>query len=270
MAEGRMLKKLVSTSRKLAALKTDSARLLWTWILPHADIKGRFSAEPSVIKGYIVPRLKSMTVAKIEKYLLDMAANDMILLYNVSSDNYLEIVKFAEFQTLREGRESESIIPPPDSPGATPGVPPDNSGLSKDKLREDKLREDKRITVRPVEEVFNHWNKKTGKPWKRHRKLMPDLKQAITATLKEFSVSLVCEAIDNYHTVLTGEKYYWSYGWTLGGFLTTKYGSGKKAHDPHKWWQFLSNNFDTERYTRHEEHEKTAAELFEESADAKA
>ncbi len=78
---------------------------------------------------------------------------------------------------------------------------------------------------------------------------MLDLKQAISAALKEFSVPLICEAIDNYHLVLTGAEYYWSYAWTLGGFLTTKYGSGKKSSDPHKWWQFLSNNFDTERYT---------------------
>ena len=202
MAEGRMLKKLVSTSRKLAALKTDSARLLWTWILPHVDIKGRFSAEPSVIKGYIVPRLKSMTVAKIEKYLLDMAANDMILLYNVSSDNYLEIVKFAEFQTLREDRESESIIPPPDSPGATPGVPPDNSGLSKDKLREDKIREDKRS-----EDIHDDFVKLTADE---HRKLIEKLGEQETkdwiAELAGYIGSKGTKYASHYQTILNWNR----------------------------------------------------------------
>lgn len=134
MAEGRMLKKLVSTSRKLAALQTDSARLLWTWILPHADITGRFSAEPDVIKGYIVPRLKKMTPAKITKYLLDLEACNLLILYKVNSDNYLEIVKFHKFQSLRADREAGSEIPPPPDPGPTPGVAPEDSRLSKDKL----------------------------------------------------------------------------------------------------------------------------------------
>lgn len=39
MAEGRMLKKNISQSKKLALLKNDSARLLYTWILPHLDIE---------------------------------------------------------------------------------------------------------------------------------------------------------------------------------------------------------------------------------------
>ncbi len=137
-----MLKKLISTSRKLAALQTDSARLLWTWILPHADITGRFSAEPDVIKGYIVPRLKKMTPAKITNYLLDMAECELILLYKVNSDNYLEIVKFHKFQSLRADREASSEIPPPPAPGSTPGVAPENSGLSKDKIREVKRSKD--------------------------------------------------------------------------------------------------------------------------------
>ncbi len=149
-----MLKKLVSTSRKLANLQTDSARLLWTWLLPHTDIKGRFSAEPEVVKGYIVPRLKKMTAVKIEKYLEDMAACNLVILYKVNSDNYLEIVKFSDFQTLRSDREAGSIIPPPPAPGSTPGVAPENSGLSKDKIREVKGRKDKgRFTPPSLDDI---------------------------------------------------------------------------------------------------------------------
>jgi len=127
MASGRMLKKIISTSRKLACLKTDSARLLYTWILPHLDIEGRFSAEPDIVKGYIVPRLTTMTVSKITKYLEDMADNDLIILYKVNGDNYLQAEKFKEFQTLREDREATSVIPPPDDSGSTPAVLRENS-----------------------------------------------------------------------------------------------------------------------------------------------
>ena len=145
MADGRMLKKAISTSKKLAAVKTDSARLLYSWLLAHLDIEGRFSAEPDVVKGYVVPRLKSMTVTKIEKYLLDLAENKLILLYTANSDRYLELVKFKDFQTLREGREAASIIPEPTSPVATPVELPESSGLSKDKVSKDKVSKDKEV-----------------------------------------------------------------------------------------------------------------------------
>ncbi|KKN77259.1 hypothetical protein LCGC14_0362370 [marine sediment metagenome] len=139
MADGRMLKKVVSTSKKLAALKTDSARLLYTWILPHLDIQGRFSAELDIIKGSVVPRLKSMTLPKIEKYLQDLAENKLIILYNVNGDRYLELVKFKDFQRLREKREAVSIIPEPPDSTPTPDELPESPSTTKDKLREVKL-----------------------------------------------------------------------------------------------------------------------------------
>lgn len=162
MAEGRMLKKVISMSRKLAQLKTDSARLLYTWILPHVDVKGRFSAEPDIVKGYVTPRLTTMTVEKVETCLRDMAVNKLILLYKVNGDSYLEIVKFGEFQTLREDREAPSKIPPPDDSNATPAELPEYSPTSKVKGSKVKLKESK-----GEEEVFavtpnafkDYWNK---------------------------------------------------------------------------------------------------------------
>ena len=113
MADGRMLKKVISQSRRLAELKTDSARLLYTWLLPHLDIKGRYSAEPAVIRGTIVPRIKSFTEAVIEDCLLDLSNNDLIYLYEVDGDNYLELRKFTTHQTLNPNREAPSKIPDP-------------------------------------------------------------------------------------------------------------------------------------------------------------
>jgi len=166
MANGRMLKKIISTSRKLSGLKTDSARLLYTWLLPHLDIEGRFSAEPDVVKGYIVPRLKTMTPAKITNHLNDLRDNNLIILYKVNGDRYLQATKFKEFQTLRADREAASTIPAPTDSDTTPGVPTDNSGLSEVKLREVKLSEDKiihREFVRLTPEEFEKLHTKFGK-----------------------------------------------------------------------------------------------------------
>ena len=142
MAEGRMLKKKVSTSKKLMELKTDSARLLWTWLLPHLDVEGKFSADPDIVKGSVVPRLKHFTSAKVEEYLLDMAENGLIVIYEVNGDRYLKFNNFAENQTLRTDREAKSSIPDPGDNIITPGGPTDNSDITppQDKISKDKIK----------------------------------------------------------------------------------------------------------------------------------
>lgn len=140
MATGRMLKKNVSTSKKLTGLKSDSARLLWTWILPHLDVKGRFSAEVDIIKGLVVPRLKHFTEQKIEDILQELSSVGLIRLYVADGERYLEFIRFDDFQNLRVDREAESKIPQPtdikerkDNSGSTPGVIQEDSRALKDK-----------------------------------------------------------------------------------------------------------------------------------------
>lgn len=115
MAEGRMLKRAVSDSRKLSELKTDAARLLWTWILPYLDIEGRYYADPDMIKGKIVPRIKTFTPTNVATYLIDMARVKLIILYEIDGEKYLQFRNFREFQNIRESHEAKSKIPPPES-----------------------------------------------------------------------------------------------------------------------------------------------------------
>jgi len=115
MAEGRMLKKAVSDSRRLAELKTDSARLLWTWILPYLDIEGRYFADPDLIKGKVVPRIKTFNANNIAEYLADMAEVGLITLFEYDGEKYLEYRNFKKFQRLNPDRESKSQIPEPEN-----------------------------------------------------------------------------------------------------------------------------------------------------------
>jgi len=133
-----MLKKAISRSRKLAELQTDSARLLYTWLIPHLDIEGRFYGDPSVIRGSIVPRLETYTDKKIIEYLQDMQKVELIFWYEIEGDLYLQFTVFEKHQTLRKDRESQSQIPAPlpDNSGITPGLLPP-------KIREVKLSKDK-------------------------------------------------------------------------------------------------------------------------------
>ena len=64
--------------------------------------------------------------------------------------------------------------------------------------------------------VFEHWN---SKDIIQHRKLTDKIKRAIKGALKNYSADEICAAIDNYVAILTDDKYYWSYKWTLQDFL---------------------------------------------------
>ncbi len=144
MAEGRMLKRCISESKKLGRLESDSARLLYTWLIPWLDVEGRHSADPEIIKGHIFPKVKKMTPKKISK-LIDLLNDEkLIILYTANGEAYLQFIKFQELQTIRKDREGESKIPPP-SQGSriTPGVRQDESSISKDKIIEDKLKKGK-------------------------------------------------------------------------------------------------------------------------------
>lgn len=145
MAEGRMLKKAISTSRRLADLQSDSARMLYTWIIPHLDIEGRFYADPEMVKGSVVPRIKSFTLSKIEECLSDMHKVGLILVYKVDGDTYLQLRKFEDHQNLRRDKEAQSNIPAPnemDNSGTTPGLLPECSGTTpaEEKRREEKVK----------------------------------------------------------------------------------------------------------------------------------
>ena len=90
MAEGRMIKRAIANSRRLANLKSDSARMLYAWMLPFLDVEGRFSADPLVIKGNIFSRIPSITPQKINSWLKDMQQNGLIIIYENDGDKFLQ------------------------------------------------------------------------------------------------------------------------------------------------------------------------------------
>lgn len=126
MPRGRIVLKRICESRKLAALKSDGARLLFTWLIPNVDVNGCFSGDPEVVKGKIFTRLKKSTKT-VENYLSDLSNLGLILRYNTSGDDYLHITNFAEHQPhINPDREGKTDIPPPtpeqlrSNSGATP------------------------------------------------------------------------------------------------------------------------------------------------------
>ncbi len=147
MAEGRMIRKRISQSKKLALCKNDSSRLLYFMMYPHADVEGRLEADTRLIKGQIIPLL-GWSLKKIKSCLEDLNNVGLIVLYAIKDNDYLEFTRFGDFQVLRKEREARSHIPPiPKSTledyGSNAGIIPSKVKLSKDKLNEDKVNKDK-------------------------------------------------------------------------------------------------------------------------------
>ena len=136
MPQGRIILKSICQSKKLASIKSDGARLLYTWLIPNLDVNGYFSADPKVIKGQIFTRLKK-TNKVISKYLEELQSVGLIIIYEAKGDVYLCVPDFVEKQpNLNPQREGKSNIPPP-----TPDQLQSKSGVTPTQVKESKVKQ---------------------------------------------------------------------------------------------------------------------------------
>lgn len=150
MARGRMISKTISLDEKVDALPDDTARLLFTWLIPHLDCDGRMYGDASLFKSLVAPR-RDISLQKIELYLNEMEKLGLILRYTVNGHKYIWCKNFSKHQTgLRKERESPSQIPSPtpeyiqQNVGVTPSLSTDKlpPKLSKVKLSLREVKED--------------------------------------------------------------------------------------------------------------------------------
>lgn len=115
MAEGRMIKRVIAKSKKMARLSNEKARTLYFMILPHVDSQGRHSADAEDIKATCVPLLP-WSIDDVELALVDLHSignPGLIVLYMVNGHRYLQITRFRDFNKIRDDREADSLIPAP-------------------------------------------------------------------------------------------------------------------------------------------------------------
>ena len=137
MAEGRMVKREIAKSKKIAFLKNEKARSLYFMIYPHTDIEGRHSADPYDIKAECIP-LFNWNIKAIEKALKDLHDCGLIILYE-ENGIWLEIIRFHDFQRIDRKKEAPTKIP---SPPKVLQSTPEYSPISKEKLSKGKLSKD--------------------------------------------------------------------------------------------------------------------------------
>jgi hypothetical protein len=140
MARGRFLSKAISLDEKVDALSDDTARLLFTWLIPHLDCEGRMYADPQIFKAIVAPR-RNYYLPKIKKYLTEMENLGLIFQYSVGGNTFLWVPHFEKHQVgLRKNQEAQSQIPPPttelqrDKNEVETVLPPHKISISKDKI----------------------------------------------------------------------------------------------------------------------------------------
>lgn len=112
MAEGRMLSKRISRSEKVAALKNDTHRMIYTWLIAYLDVEGRMEVNPALMKADIAPLLDHITAKNLSDILVALHDIGLIILYSINGKEYLQLTQFDEHQkNLRKDKEAPCKIP---------------------------------------------------------------------------------------------------------------------------------------------------------------
>jgi hypothetical protein len=109
MAKARMLHKKISVSVQINKL-TLPARLLFTWMIPHADDEGKLKGDIEFIKAMVVPMTKWST-KKIKNYLMEIKDQGLIYYWQENNEWFIEFIKWKEHQYIQKDRFKSSDLP---------------------------------------------------------------------------------------------------------------------------------------------------------------
>ena len=180
MPRGRMINKQITRSEKVASLPIEG-QLLYTWMIPHADIEGRLHGDVWTIKA-IVPLVTEITPENIPQLLTKMKEVGLIDYYG-NTAKYIQIHRFSDFQRLHKDRESPSAIPGSQTTHAQlmRNSCATHAQLSYKVKEKEKDKIYSRVTPQ-VREVLTHLNTLTGKHYRATNK---DTCSKINARLSE-------------------------------------------------------------------------------------
>lgn len=167
MARGRMIDKKLIISRKINSVSL-GAECMYVRILLLTDDFGRYHADPRILRAHAFS-LRGVTNKTILKWLRELVEIELVRLYSVNSEEYLEIVRFEDFQTFRTDRKRQEGFPKPRKfhQWDTNDIPVGDCSLSKEKLSKEKLS--KENTVRscsdPKCQNLEHWECQFNQYW---------------------------------------------------------------------------------------------------------
>lgn len=116
MAQKRLLDKKISINEQVSMLPI-MGQLLFTWMIPHADDFGLLSHNPLSIKALVVPA-HDITKDQVAELLELMEELQLIRTVDIDGEQYYQLTKFNDNQTLRHDRMPQTIlkIKLPDNP----------------------------------------------------------------------------------------------------------------------------------------------------------
>ena len=106
----RIIKESIRSSKTVNAMSDFQFRL-WTYLITYVDDFGRGSADPELLKGFVMPRRKGVTESTIEKTLAELATIGSIHLYEVDGESYLCFPNWGEHQRIQQ-KKSKFPEPP--------------------------------------------------------------------------------------------------------------------------------------------------------------
>ena len=143
MAKARMLHTKISVSVQVNRLSLP-ARLLFSWLIPHADDEGRLNGDPEFIKARVVPMTK-WSFKKIREYLEEIKNQRLIYYWQENDEWFIEFIKWNDHQTIRKNRFKPSSLPSyskeNDSQVATKCQPINNQKTPQSNISESNLNE---------------------------------------------------------------------------------------------------------------------------------
>jgi len=147
-------------------------------------------------------------------YIMWLKRNNTIEVNSNNKYSIVTIMNWGLYQLDEENSDSKWTANPTAN-GQQMDTNKNDKNVKNDKEKESIKSVSKKPTP-PAQSIFEHWN---GKKILQHRKITDKLKRSINGALKDYSQEEICTAIDNYATILTDDKYYWTYKWGLHEFL---------------------------------------------------
>jgi len=118
-SKGRMLRRDISKSKKIASLSERSA-VLFFMLIPHLNSFGKMNGSPYFVKGEVVPLLKYFTIPIIEKCLDEITDKTSLKWFEKDGLLFIHSTNWQEHQDLRGDRMGSDDMP--DYSGSTPGA----------------------------------------------------------------------------------------------------------------------------------------------------
>lgn len=113
--QARLLHWKISYDQRVAELSSAEAMLLYTWLIPCQDNKGRLEGSAEVIKGMVFPRFKRATIQRIEQWLSELDQIGLICRYTIDREQFIQFpdTSVRKYQRILGNMGDDSDFPPP-------------------------------------------------------------------------------------------------------------------------------------------------------------